>query len=179
MYNLYRDGPYEDGFRPSMPKLDEFETMFFGPEEFAQIGRVPGERDSEQYLLGMHGEGKRCFGLKTRDEVVSYIWCETRAFNYLGHDIPLETGEAYMFGTYTLRKWRGRNALAVMRYDFTKELVAEGNTQFRSVISRFNTPAIHLKEKLTPYQYEQYLHVALFGVWRKRWLVGRGEGGGT
>lgn len=179
LYHLYRDKPFDADYRPPAPDLEDIETMFFGPEEFEEIGKTPGNRDSWEYLLGLHGEGKRCFGLKSRGEVVSYIWFEPYAATYLGHDIRLAPEEVFIFGTYTMRRWRGQNAATWMRYELTKRLAAMDKTKFCNVISYFNTPAIRIKAKMNPHHYFLYLHLGLFGRWSRQWLLKEYGGEGT
>jgi len=170
-YYLYREDPYDENFRPPVPDLKGIETKFIGPEEFEQIGQASGDRNAQEYLLDVYRRGMQCFGLFSEGEVIAYICVNSENPSFLGHEISMDPEEVYLFGIYTMRKWRGRNAATTMRYELTKKLAEMNKTKYCTIISYFNTPSIRHKAKSHPRRYQLYLHLGLFKMWERQWLL--------
>lgn len=122
-------------------------SEFFGPAEMKQIAKL-AKNHPEDMLLSRLKEGKLCYGLKYNGQIASFCWFDLDECNYKGHRHPLAKDEAYIFGGYTMKHFRGINLAPSLRYNSYNVLKKMGKTRLFSVTQMTNTPAIKFKRKL-------------------------------
>ena len=96
--------------------LEEFTFKLFGPDEIEQIGEIPERRKEKRSLLIHLKEGKKCFGIKHRGEIVAFMWFSFHEGALKGLTFQLQEQEAYLFEMYTLEAYRGQNIAPHLRY---------------------------------------------------------------
>lgn len=170
-FYVLKEGLFGPEFRPPEPDLEDLEVSLFGPDEFQAIGNIADNQDSEARLLELSAGENQCYGLKSRGEIVGYMWVDPRACRFRGLNIPLAEDEAYLFNMVIVRAHRGRNAAPFLRYACMKELAGSGRTTCISVTTYFNGPAIRFKAKLGAKIDRLYLYVELFGRWNRTWKL--------
>ncbi len=76
-------------FNGSLPHLEtgfnEYEISFLKPQDMKAIAAIPGRIISEEELLLRLKEGKKCFGLKYRGELVAFTWCDLYKCGFKGY----------------------------------------------------------------------------------------------
>ena len=156
-------------FNRSLPHLetgfDEYEIGFLGPQYMNEISAIPGRILSEEKLLLRLKEGKKCFGLKHRKELVAFTWCDFDECNFKGFRFPLKKNEAYLFDAYTLIPFRGKGIAPYLRYQCYKELAKLGRNKLYSISDCLNTPSVRFKKKLNAELLELCLFVEMFKKW--------------
>lgn len=156
-------------FNRSLPHLetgfDEYEIGFLGPQYMNEISAIPGRILSEEKLLLRLKEGKKCFGLKYRKELVAFTWCDFDECNFKGFRFPLKKNEAYLYDAYTLIPFRGKGIAPYLRYQCYKELAKLGRNKLYSISDCLNTPSVRFKKKLNAELLELCLFVEMFKKW--------------
>ena len=161
------------GQNPSPPKPfnEDCTVGFLGPEEMKSIVANPEYKYSEQELLEMLMEGKRCFGLNVQGQTASIMFCDFEECHFKPCRFPLKENEAYFFSAYTFRPFRGKNLAAYLRYECYRELEKMGRDIIYSITYRYVTPAIKFKQKLNAQFLTLCLFVELFGRYRRHWVL--------
>jgi hypothetical protein len=104
-----------------------------------------------------------CFGIKHKGNIAAYMWCNLQKCHEMVPPLKLKDDEAYLFGAYTFRAYRGRNLAPYLRYQMYRNLTRMGRNKFYSITEFFNTPAMNFKKKLKARPLELYLSIAFFG----------------
>jgi GNAT superfamily N-acetyltransferase len=126
------------------------------------MANIPGRDFSEEDLLKRLEEGKKCLGMKHRNELVGFTWIAYETYGYRNRQIPLKANEAYLFDAYTLEDYRGKGIAPYLRYRVYMYLAELGRNRFYSVTEYLNVTSIRFKEKLGARSKELYLYVQLF-----------------
>ena len=90
------------------------------------------------------------------------MWCNFDRCSWDGYMFKLTADEAYLFGVYTYRKYRGMNLAPYLNSQLYKALCEMGRTRLFSVIVYFNTPAINFKKKLNARYVKMGIFIKLF-----------------
>lgn len=155
-----RPPPVESGF-------ENFVIDFLEASDMAALARIPGRNISEDELLLRLKQGKRCLGIRYRDEIVAFSWFNLHECTFESHTLfPLRENEAHLFDTYTTESFRGKSLAPYMRYRCYEELAKLGRERFYSVTVVFNTPAVRFKQKLGAQVVELMVFVELLKRWR-------------
>jgi hypothetical protein len=163
----------EGGVPPWKPiwDYDEYEFGFLKPEDVGAIIAKSERRLVKEKVLGRLHEGKRCFVLKHRNSIVSYVWCNFTTCHARGREFPLGGNEAYLFDSYTSRNYRGKDLAPFVRCRLYQELSKMGKTRYYSATSLFNSPSLNFKAKIGAVPIELFLYVCLFGRWERQWSI--------
>ena len=146
--------------------FDEYEVGFLGPQDMKGISAIPDQPNSEEKLLLDLNEGKKCFGVKYRGELVAYTWCDFNRFGFEGYQHSLKEDEACLCDAFTLMRFRGKGLAPYVRYQCYKELAKLGIYKLYSYSDCFNTPALRFKLKLNANLDEYGILFVLFKKWR-------------
>ncbi len=88
--------------------------------------------------------GRRCFSLRTADEIVAYGWA-TRGLESVGElerNFHLHDDEIYIWDCGTVPAWRGRGCYTALLNKMTRQLHQEGIPRIWIGASRQNQPSI-------------------------------------
>ncbi len=149
---------FETGF-------DEYDLGFLGPNDMKEISLIPDRNIPEEKLLIRLKEGKKCFGVKYKGELVAFTWCDFIEYTCNDHRFLLKENEACLFDAYTLMSFRGKGIAPYIRYQCYKELYKMGRHRLYSISDCFNTSSIKLKKKLNAKLLELCLYIGLFKKW--------------
>jgi hypothetical protein len=146
--------------------FEGYEAGFLTEEEARTASELGERKIGEQKALEWLKDGKKCFGIKFRGDVVSYVWCNLKDIKHLRCPRLLNEDEAYLFGSYTLQAHRGKNIAPYTRYQLYKELAKTGRRRIYSITTYFNTSSRRFKEKLRARPVDLYLYIGLFRKWK-------------
>ena len=154
-------------FDPPTIKGDpaEYTTGFFGPEDMVLINKQEPECDLKG-LLNSLNTGKKCFGVKYKEEIAAFCWISFTAITYKTVSSPLKENDVYFTDMYTMKQFRGKNIAAHLRYKCMILLMKMGKDTFYSVTECFNTPAIRYKKKLNAKKQRLCLYLKLFNKYK-------------
>jgi hypothetical protein len=156
-------------FNRSIPHLetgfDEYDLGFLGPNDMKEISLIPDINIPEKELLIRLKEGKKCFGVKYKGELVAFTWCDFIEYTCNDHRFLLKENEACLFDAYTLMSFRGKGIAPYIRYQCYKELYKMGRHRLYSISDYLNTPSIRFKMKLDAKLLELFLYIGLFKKW--------------
>ena len=129
------------------PELDPITMTFLSSTEVKKIYDYPESREMGLENRTFLEEGCLCFALKYNDEIAAYMWCDLlRCHGF--YPFFLQADEAYLFGAYTFKAYRGKNLAPFLRNQVYKHLNQLGRTKIYSLTDILNTPAIKFKKKL-------------------------------
>ena len=112
-----------------------------------------------------------CVGLKHKDKIVSYTWCDIVNSQHQLLLFNLSENEAYFYDSYTTNAYRGKNLIILVRHHAYKELKKIGRQKFLSTADFFNTPAIKFKKKLDAKPLQVVFYVNLFTKFEKIFVL--------
>jgi ribosomal protein S18 acetylase RimI-like enzyme len=167
-------------FEEKLPKKDNFsfnrvyakyDTGFLKRDNMKEISIMPGRDVSEDTLLARLKEGQLCFGLKHKESIVAFNWCDLDGYHSRYYPITLNNNEAYLYDAYTLPSFRGRGIASFLRYQLYKELVKLGKTRFYSLSQCFNMPAIRFKQKLNARLCKLVVYCKIFNKYQLRMVL--------
>jgi hypothetical protein len=156
----------QEGLNPTeMPEIkgsiSDYTVGFLEAEDLIKIGE-----DIRTYsldgMLAYLKAGKKCLGLKYKDDIASFTFIDLKECKILSINTPLKNDEAYLTHMYTLESFRGRNLAPYLRfrsYDILKEM---GRNKIYSVSVFFNSAAIRYKQKLNAKNIKLILYVEFF-----------------
>jgi hypothetical protein len=170
-YYLIREGLFGNIPEGIEKRMDGFETGYLGPEDMKIIAAIPGRNLSEENLLRLLEEGKRCFGARREGELAAFTWFDLESLDKGRIGRPLKGDEAYLFDAYTLIPFRGMGIAPLIRYLVYLELEKLGKKKLYSISLYFNTPAVRFKKKLRARILELWLYIRLFRKWRWNFRV--------
>jgi Acetyltransferase (GNAT) family len=172
-YYLEREGLFE-GEIPSLETgFEEYQPGFLSPEEARAVSGLEERKIEDEKVLEWLKTGLKCFGVRYKGEVVSYVWCNFRECHYYLNPFPLKENEAYLFNSYTIRAHRGKNIAPYTRYRLYKELARTGRTNLYSITTYFNTSSRRFKEKLNARPAGLYFYVGLFKKWGRNFQIAK------
>lgn len=162
----------------SPPKLtgkpEDYSFDFFGQEEMKTIDSQQPQY-SEDIALSRLKNGKKCFGVKYRGQIASFMWIDFDSCVYFGNELLLNAHEVYLFDMFTPESFRGKSIAPNLRYQVYKELKAMGCNTFYSVSEFFNSPSIQFKKKLKARFCWLAVDVTLFKKYHWHWILKRYE----
>ncbi len=142
--------------------FDEYDIGFLEPQDMKIIAAIPRRNISEEKLLLMLKEGKKCFGVKYKGELVAFTWCDLEECNSDYYRFSLKENVAYLFVAFTLMTYRGRGIAPYMRYQIYKELAKLQRERIYTITDFFNSSSLRFKKKLNSRLLELILFVKLF-----------------
>lgn len=164
-FYLLLEGLSDDGSLLWRNLPEGYTIGFLGSEEMHLISALPERRISERELRKRLKEGKRCLGVKHRNDLVAFTWYDLQQCTYPGCVFELKDNEAYLFDAHTAVAYRGKGIAPVVRYQSYRELAGIGKTRLYSISLKYNVHAIRFKQKLNARIIEEGIHIRLFNKW--------------
>lgn len=134
---------------------------FLEAEELVKI-RKDLHSYSLDFLLDYLKAGKKCLGLKYKDELASFMFINFTECDFTSCFVKLKEDEAYLTFMYTMEAYRGRNMAPYLRYKSYQILKEMGRKKIYSVSAFFNSSAIRYKEKLNAKNIRLVLYLEIF-----------------
>jgi len=104
-------------------KFDGYELDFLGIQDMKMISGIRFRNESSlEQLYRRLREGKRCYGMKHRGELVAFTWCDLDRFSFESVCFDLSEDEAYLFDMHTLEAYGGRGIAPYLWCQIFKEL---------------------------------------------------------
>jgi len=141
--------------------LSDYTVDFIEPEEIKKITEDMGTYSVEG-LLTYYNAGKKCLGLKYKDELASFMFINLTECDFTPQIIPLKNEEAYLAYMYTMKAFRGKNLAPYLRYKSYDILKKMGRSKIYSVSAFFNSSAVRYKEKLNAKNLKLALYIEIF-----------------
>lgn len=110
-------------------------------------------------------------GLYRKDAMTAFMMMRYQGFAFRGNHIELTQQEAYLDNMYTYEDYRGRNLAPYLRYQGYEKLAEKGKTRCYSITQYFNTSSQKFKAKLGAKHAELWLHIGLFGKFKRNFLL--------
>lgn len=134
----------QEGMNPTeVPEINgiisDYTVGFIEPEEIKKINEDLGTYSVEG-LLAYYNAGKKCLGLKYKDELASFMFINLTECDFTARIIPLKNDEAYLAYMYTMKAFRGKNLAPYLRYRSYEILKKMGRDKIYSVSMFFNSP---------------------------------------
>jgi hypothetical protein len=142
-----------------------YRVEFLGPEDMHLLASLPERNIPEQELKQRLKEGKLCLGIKYKEDLAAFTWCNMAQCTFPGCAFDLKENEAYLFDAHTSVSYRGKGLAPFARYQLYLELSRLGKTRLYSFSDMFNKPAIRFKQKLNSRIVDKGIYVRLFHKW--------------
>jgi hypothetical protein len=152
---------------------NDFGTISYevlAPTEIHRIYDHPETRNFAQTVKHFNEGTCLCFALKQNIELMAFMFADLERGFYDSNSFKLRPNEAYIFGTYTYRKHRGKNLAPYLNYRAYKVLAEMGRTVLLSYTEFFNAPALNFKKKLGAKHLRLDLYIRLFYLFK--WRLG-------
>ena len=151
--------------------LEDCKVGLLTSTDMPEVAAMDGYSYSSEELVNRLDNKSICVGLKHRNKIVSFTWCDIE--NRRHHILPFELSEndAYLYDAYTTGAYRGKNLIMLVRYHAYKELNKIGRLKFLSASDFFNTPAIKFKKKLDANPLQLVFYICLFNKFEKNFVL--------
>ena len=176
-YVLFQEQPSAQSIKSFAPGFQDYTVAYLEESDLPAIAAIPGRTHSLQQLERLLCEGKICLGLKCKEEIVAFSWCDLQECRFVGDRFELRTDEAYLFDAYTSTAYRGKSVAPYLRAMFYSELAAMGRQKIYNVSGSLNKPALRFKQKLGARRLRSGIYFDLFGILRFRILLKDYEAG--
>lgn len=141
--------------------ISDYTIEFIEAEEIKKIDENLGTYSLEG-LLAYFDAGKKCLGLKYKDELASFMFINLTECDFTSSNISLKNDEAYLTYMYTMKAFRGKNLAPYLRYKSYEILKKMGRNRIYSVSIFFNSSAVRYKEKLNAKNLKLLLYIEIF-----------------
>jgi ribosomal protein S18 acetylase RimI-like enzyme len=146
------------------PALETEPTLTFAllrPDQIADYCNFRAEARPDEVRNRLES-GLKCFAASRNNEILAVVWAATQTARiaYLGSEIPLQPGEAYIFDSYTSPQHRGRNVAGTRSLQMIQYMRNAGYKRLIATILPENKPAFRAVSKLG------YKPFALIGRWK-------------
>ena len=152
------------------PMLEEYDSGFLHEEDMREVASSQ-DWQPEAMLLDRLQRGLKCFGVKHRGRIVSYLWCDFEEINAPCYKMKLKKSEVHICHVYTLREYRGKGLAPFMRYQCYDALNDMGIEKFYSHCDAFNTPSMRYKEKMNVPVQKVGFYCALGDKYSWNWIL--------
>jgi GNAT superfamily N-acetyltransferase len=115
--------------------------------------------------------GQVCLGLIHDNEILAYMFIETKDFVFRNKKIILNKDEAYLSMMYTFEKHRGKNIAPYLRSKSYEKLREKGINGIYSITAYFNTSSKKFKKKLNAKNLKLFFSINLFHIYQKHFLI--------
>ncbi|MCK5707823.1 MAG: hypothetical protein KAI43_09225 [Candidatus Aureabacteria bacterium] len=160
-YYIVQEGIGEIVIPEAKCDLSDYSLEFFEPVDMKAIGEEKCGY-SEERMIAMLEEGKKCYGMKFNGEIAVFMWIDLKECHYRPSRVPLEKSEAYLFHMYTMYPHRGKNLAPYLRYKCYEMLREMGRDTFYSVTEYFNSASMKFKQKLKAKPLKLIFYIELF-----------------
>jgi GNAT superfamily N-acetyltransferase len=168
-YYVMTEGEYE-GDPAWAERFSEFKAVELGPSDLPEMLAEDSPRDQANCERAF-AQGHLCIGLRVGSELAAYTWADPSYGSFGRAPFPLQPHEAYLYDTYTFRRYRGHGLAPYLRYQMYLALRARGKNVFYSVSDYFNRPAIRFKLKLNAQFARLCLHLTLRDGRHYNWVL--------
>jgi hypothetical protein len=141
--------------------ISDYTIEFIEAEEIKKIDENLGTYSLEG-LLAYFDAGKKCLGLKYKNELASFMFINLTECDFTSSNILLKNDEAYLAYMYTMKAFRGKNLAPYLRYKSYEILKKMGRNRIYSVSIFFNSSAVRYKEKLNAKNLKLLLYIEIF-----------------
>jgi hypothetical protein len=148
----------------------DYALEFLGQDDMKTIGTRADGYNAE-VLLQKLKNGKKCIGLKFKDEIAAFMWIDFNSCNFTPHPVSMKENEAYLFSMYTMHEFRGKNLAPYLRYKSYEFLKKHGKDTFYSVSEYLNYSTIKFKKKLNARNLKLILYIELFKKFRRSFTL--------
>ena len=142
------------------PGLQSLDIKVLSLSEIVALAGHPEVLEREEELRQRHQAGCLCLGLRQKNEILAYTWCDLRYFQLKRARYELKESEAYLFDMRTFSAYRGKNLAPYLRYQLYKYLLQRGYSGFYSVSVLFHTSSMKFKTKLGAKRERFYLYIS-------------------
>ena len=161
LYYLFRENTdyVEDIDIPG--NINDYRVGFLEEEDIKNIITDNPGYTAEKFLEHL-SKGRKCIGVKYKDEVVSFTWFDFSECNFKPCGFKMKDNEVYSFSLYTMEQYRGMNIapwLKLRCYEILKEM---GIDTCYSIIEYVNSPSIRYSKKLNFIKVKLCLYIRLF-----------------
>jgi hypothetical protein len=139
----------------------DYKLEFLKTEDMKIIGANARGYTKEIFLSNLK-KGNKCFALKHKDEIVSFVWFDFNECNFKPKKFKLKGNEVYSHSLYTMEHYRGRNLAPYLKYQSYKILRKMGKDTCYSIIECYNFSSIKYMKKLNARKLKLALSIALF-----------------
>jgi hypothetical protein len=146
-----------------------YASGFLGRDDIGEISSLGGHLSST--LVHRFDHGHLCFGLRLEENIVAYMWCDLKQFNFPGYQFNLGVNEAYLYDALVVSNCRGKGLAPYMRIECYRALGSYSKDTFFSYSDYSNTPAIRFKKKLGARFLKLCLYVNLWGKYSRNWVL--------
>ena len=172
-YYVFKEGLSDAEEKDFSLESQNYEITFLDSEDIATLDHL---EEHDATVSGMQTQirlGHKCLGLKNDGKIVGFTWCQFDKFvDYPpSKGFDLEQNEAYLYDTYILPDYRGRNLAALLSYKCHQELAKIGRTVLYSASLIPNTPAIRFKKKIGAQKLYLGLHMQLSKQYSCNWKI--------
>lgn len=165
-FYLVKEGLYREIPELEQNKFPDFDLMILDENDITLLCTIPETPLSEEKCLKLIEDGCICFGLKKDNDLAAVTWVNLKKCSYGSFNLPIKEDEAYLFGAYTLIKYRGENLAPFIRYQCYKELKKMDKTTLYSISETLNRQSINFKKKLEARFVLLGLYVCLFNKFK-------------
>ena len=162
---------------PHLTALPEgFEFSVFGLDEMTAISGMEERKAcaGREYVFENCARGDTCVGLKRNGEIAAFHWFSVGRTRGKLYPAELKENEAYLYGMYVPRAFRGRNLAPILRYRTYEALRDMGRDTFYSITETSNTASMWFKAKLNAQTLFLAVYFEIFGKKRRgRWVLRR------
>lgn len=156
-------------------RFSDYVFEFFGSKEIRLIGQMKddpyrrwfGEEAIQKRVVA----GNKCFGAKYKGEIAAFMWINFKECPHKYYPVTLKNNEAYIFDSYTIKKFRGKGIASHMHNQAYHALNKEGIDRFYSIVYVFNTPAVKSKKRLNAKFLKTILYIRLFKKYSWRFTL--------
>lgn len=166
LYYLFIDS-YHENLKIKLPP--EVKPVVCGLLTRPEIEKIYCHRETSGFALlkeEFHNDYCLCFGIQKHQEIMAFSWANLDRCHWGISPFKLKKDEAYLFDTYTYKKYRGMNLAPYLRHQFNRYLAENGRTRLYSFSEYFNKPAVNYKRKVKSRIVSLFFYVNLFKKFR-------------
>jgi hypothetical protein len=150
----------------------DYTLGFLEAEEIKNLGNNPWGDSVKKQLADLNA-GKKCLGLKYKDEIASFMWISFNECSFKPAWVLLKDDEAYLSYMYTMESFRGKNLAPYLRYRSYEFLKKMGRDKIYSTTEYFNPSASRYKEKLNAKKIKLVLFIEIFKKFKRSIILKR------
>jgi hypothetical protein len=146
----------------------DYTVGFLEADEIKTLGANPWGDSINKQLADLKA-GKKCLGLKYKNEIASFMWINFKECSFKPARVTLKNDEAYLSYMYTMENYRGKNLAPYLRYKSYEIIKEMGREKIYSTTEFFNPSAVRYKEKLKAKNLKLILYIEIFK--RIKWSI--------
>jgi GNAT superfamily N-acetyltransferase len=171
-FYIHREFPNNDLIKINESGNEPFTAGFLSTNDVIELYEHPKiNHNSDLIKAEWIKQGCKCFALKDGQEIAAFMWCNKQQLKTKFITYDLDEDEAYLFGAFTFKSYRGRNLAPFIRQKLYTEMLQHGRDRIFSVTEYFNKPAINFKKKLGAKPVKLMLHINLFNKYQRNLIL--------